>query len=101
MEFAPAMSRRISIRASVDQYSGRKALQRLEEFDHDFSREINLMTDPKLAILDEPTSGLDVQNARTVRDVIKEFSNDERSVLLSSHNMLEVEYRLRSVVRRR
>ena len=51
-----------------------------------------LMTDPELAILDEPTSGLDVQNARTVRDVIKEFPNDERGVLLSSHNMLEVEF---------
>ncbi|MFB6151486.1 MAG: ABC transporter ATP-binding protein [Haloarculaceae archaeon] len=51
-----------------------------------------LMTDPELAVLDEPTSGLDVQNARLVREVIKEFPGAERSVLLSSHNMLEVEY---------
>jgi len=51
-----------------------------------------LMTDPELAILDEPTSGLDVQNARTVRRVIKDFPNADRSVLLSSHNMLEVEF---------
>jgi len=51
-----------------------------------------LMTDPELAILDEPTSGLDVQNARTVREVIKAFPNADRSVLLSSHNMLEVEF---------
>jgi len=51
-----------------------------------------LMTDPELAILDEPTSGLDVQNARTVREVIKAFPDADRGVLLSSHNMLEVEF---------
>jgi len=51
-----------------------------------------LMTDPDLAILDEPTSGLDVQNARSVREVIKSFPDAESSILLSSHNMLEVEY---------
>jgi len=51
-----------------------------------------LMTDPKLAILDEPTSGLDVQNSKTVREVVKAFPDEERSILLSSHDMLEVEY---------
>jgi len=51
-----------------------------------------LMTDPRLAILDEPTSGLDVQNSKTVREVIKGFPGEERSILLSSHDMLEVEY---------
>jgi ABC-2 type transport system ATP-binding protein len=51
-----------------------------------------LMVDPELAILDEPTSGLDVQNARAVREVVKAFPDADRSVLLSSHNMLEVEY---------
>jgi ABC-2 type transport system ATP-binding protein len=51
-----------------------------------------LMTEPELAILDEPTSGLDVRNARQVRDTIKDFPGQERSVILSSHNMLEVEY---------
>jgi len=52
----------------------------------------SLMTEPRLAILDEPTSGLDVRNAREVRDVIKDYPSAERSVILSSHNMLEVEY---------
>ncbi|WP_123537721.1 ABC transporter ATP-binding protein [Halosimplex salinum] len=51
-----------------------------------------LMTDPHLAILDEPTSGLDVKNSKTVREVVKEFPGEERSILLSSHDMLEVEY---------
>lgn len=51
-----------------------------------------MMTEPKLAILDEPSSGLDVINAREVRKIIKESVNNGKAVLLSSHNMLEVEY---------
>jgi ABC-2 type transport system ATP-binding protein len=51
-----------------------------------------LMTRPRLAILDEPTSGLDVLNAIEVRDQVRKFAAEGMSVLLSSHNMLEVEY---------
>jgi len=51
-----------------------------------------LMPEPKLAILDEPTSGLDIINGYEVRKIIKDFTNKENSVLLSSHNMLEVEF---------
>jgi len=51
-----------------------------------------LMTEPNLAILDEPTSGLDVRNARQVRETIKSFPGSDRGVILSSHDMLEVEY---------
>ena len=51
-----------------------------------------LMNDPKLAILDEPTSGLDVRNAQEIRSIIKSSARQGTIVLLSSHNMLEVEY---------
>ncbi len=51
-----------------------------------------LMIDPKLAILDEPTSGLDVINAREVRQLIKEYAKGGTTILLSSHNMLEVDF---------
>jgi len=51
-----------------------------------------LMNDPKLAILDEPTSGLDVRNAQEIRSIIKTSAKQGTIVLLSSHNMLEVEY---------
>lgn len=50
-----------------------------------------LMTQPELAILDEPSSGLDVINAREVRSIITRATEGGMSVLLSSHNMLEVE----------
>ena len=51
-----------------------------------------LMTSPKLAILDEPTSGLDVINAQEIRKLIKGIVKKGTTVLLSSHNMLEVEF---------
>ena len=52
-----------------------------------------LMMKPKLAILDEPTGGLDVIQSVNVRNMIKSYADTEGvSVLLSSHNMLEVEY---------
>jgi len=50
-----------------------------------------IMTKPKLAILDEVTSGLDVVNAFEIRELIRELSKQGVSVLLSSHNMLEVD----------
>ncbi|MDD2471305.1 MAG: ABC transporter ATP-binding protein [Dehalococcoidales bacterium] len=50
-----------------------------------------LMTNPRLAILDEPSSGLDVVNAQQIRRIIKQAASEGLSVLLSSHNMLEVE----------
>jgi ABC-2 type transport system ATP-binding protein len=52
-----------------------------------------LMNKPKLAVLDEPTSGLDVLHSFHVREVIKQYVKKYGvTVLLSSHNMLEVEY---------
>jgi len=51
-----------------------------------------LMVQPKLAILDEPTSGLDVLSAREVRKMLKESTKNGLTILLSSHNMLEVEF---------
>jgi ABC-2 type transport system ATP-binding protein len=52
-----------------------------------------LMTKPKLAILDEPNSGLDVLHSVHVRTLIKRYAKEhEVTILLSSHNMLEVEY---------
>jgi ABC-2 type transport system ATP-binding protein len=50
-----------------------------------------LMVKPRLAILDEPTSGLDVINAQEIRRIIKGYASEGTAVILSSHNMLEVE----------
>ncbi len=52
-----------------------------------------MMLKPKLAILDEPTSGLDVVHSTHIRGLIRTYVRDFGvTVLLSSHNMLEVDY---------
>lgn len=53
----------------------------------------SLMLKPRLAIMDEPTSALDVVHATYVRRMIKSYVRDYGvTVLLSSHNMLEVDF---------
>lgn len=52
-----------------------------------------VMTEPRLAIMDEATSGLDVINALDIRKMIKALAKEQNmAFLLSSHNMLEIEY---------
>ena len=51
-----------------------------------------LMTNPRFTVLDEPTVGLDVINSLEIRKVIKKYVSNGGTVLLSSHNMLEVEF---------
>lgn len=52
-----------------------------------------VMTRPALAMLDEPTSGLDIINALEIRRLIRRLADEEgMSFLISSHNMLEIEF---------
>ncbi|MBQ7979558.1 MAG: ABC transporter ATP-binding protein [Candidatus Methanomethylophilaceae archaeon] len=50
-----------------------------------------IMTSPKLAIMDEVTSGLDVINAYEIREVIRNIAKSGVTVIMSSHNMFEVD----------
>ncbi len=50
-----------------------------------------LLKDPQLLILDEPTNGLDPQGMAEFRDLIKRLGQADRTVLLSSHLLGEVE----------
>ena len=51
-----------------------------------------VMIKPRFAILDEPTSGLDILNSFEIRKIIKQLAKDGMTVLLSSHNMFEIEF---------
>jgi ABC-2 type transport system ATP-binding protein len=52
-----------------------------------------LMRRPRVALLDEPTSGLDVYASVAVRSTIKKYAQETgATVIVSSHNMLEIEY---------
>jgi ABC-2 type transport system ATP-binding protein len=73
------------IRRPVRGYS--KGMKRL------LALSVVLASRPRLFILDEPTSGLDVERSLRVRNLIREYARSYgATVLLSSHNMLEVEY---------
>jgi ABC-type multidrug transport system ATPase subunit len=50
-----------------------------------------LLKDPELLILDEPSNGLDPQGMAEMRKLIKEIGQGDRTVLLSSHLLGEVE----------
>jgi ABC-2 type transport system ATP-binding protein len=50
-----------------------------------------LLKDPELVILDEPSNGLDPQGMAEMRKLIKDISHSDRTVLLSSHLLGEVE----------
>lgn len=50
-----------------------------------------LLHKPDIVLLDEPTSGLDPESARDVRALILRLRDEGRAVLLSTHNLDEVE----------
>src|SRR3954454_3809822 len=50
-----------------------------------------LMRSPRLLVLDEPTNGLDPAGIRDMRRLITRLASTGITILLSSHNMLEVE----------
>jgi ABC-2 type transport system ATP-binding protein len=50
-----------------------------------------LLHRPAILLLDEPTSGLDPESARGVRDLILRLRDEGKAVLLSTHNLDEVD----------
>jgi ABC-2 type transport system ATP-binding protein len=51
----------------------------------------SLLRDPKLLVLDEPANGLDPAGIRDMRALVKRLADSGLTVLLSSHDMGEVE----------
>lgn len=51
----------------------------------------SLLGDPELLLLDEPTNGLDPAGMAEVRQLIRELGDGDRTVLLASHLLNEVE----------
>ncbi|MEM1929683.1 MAG: ABC transporter ATP-binding protein [Thermofilaceae archaeon] len=75
---------------------GSAAYEKMKTYSKGMKRRIQvaraLMVKPRVAILDEPTSGLDVLQAREVRGIVRRYARElGTTVLLSSHNMGEIE----------
>jgi ABC-2 type transport system ATP-binding protein len=50
-----------------------------------------LLKDPELLVLDEPSNGLDPAGQLEMRQLIRNLAGQDRTILLSSHDMNEVE----------
>ena len=50
-----------------------------------------LLHNPSIVLLDEPTAGLDPESAHETRALILRLRNERRSVVISTHNLDEVE----------
>ena len=57
-----------------------------------------LLGDPQILVLDEPTNGLDPEGIRWLRDFLRRYAARGRTVLVSSHNLAEVELTVDDVV---
>lgn len=57
----------------------------------------SLIGSPSLVLLDEPTAGIDPPNAKMIRDLIRDQSNDT-TFIVSSHNLDELERLCASVI---
>ncbi len=75
---------------------GARLKEKISTYSRGMTRKLLLaravMTRPSLAILDEPTSGLDILNALEIRRMIRGLADEGMAFLISSHNMLEIEY---------
>ena len=50
-----------------------------------------IINQPELLILDEPTNGLDIEGIIEIRNLIKNLSQQGMAILVSSHNLTEID----------
>lgn len=69
--------------------------RRLGEYSKGMRQKIGLMRallhKPTVLMLDEPTSAMDPHSAKLVRDAIIELRDDERAIVVCTHNLAEAE----------
>ena len=50
---------------------------------------MSLIHDPEILFLDEPTAGLDVQSSRIIREILRNFKIEGKTIFLTTHNIEE------------
>jgi ABC-2 type transport system ATP-binding protein len=86
-----ARSRRLLERVGLTE----RGDQRVEEFSRGMKQRLHLarglMGDARVLFLDEPTTGMDPLAARDFRRLIGELKGERRTILLTTHDMVEAE----------
>ncbi|MDI3485261.1 MAG: type transport system ATP-binding protein [Methanolobus sp.] len=69
--------------------------KKVGSFSHGMKKRLSiaqaLLNEPKILILDEPTNGLDPVGVRQVKQIIRECNDIGITILVSSHNLLEIQ----------
>jgi ABC-2 type transport system ATP-binding protein len=85
---------------AIERYTSTLALEGLADsvvgtLSHGYRQRVGLLSallgEPELVLLDEPATGLDPASVAILRSVIRALKRSERTVVVSSHNLLEVE----------
>ncbi len=89
-------ARRERILALMDRFGLTFALdKRLGEYSKGMKQKLALVRamlhNPPVLLLDEPTSAMDPQSAKQVRDAILELRQDERTFMITTHNLAEAQ----------
>ncbi|WP_317947010.1 ABC transporter ATP-binding protein, partial [Clostridioides difficile] len=70
-----------------------KANKRVSEYSKGMKSRLNfikaLLHNPDILFLDEPTSGLDPSNSKVMKDIILSEKSKGKTIILTTHNMLD------------
>lgn len=86
-----AATQRVLGRAGLGKVEGRVVGHLSKGFQQRVGLAQALVHDPDVLVLDEPTSGLDPAQRKEIRELIRELAAGDRTVILSTHVLPEVE----------
>ena len=78
-------------RVGIDEHSAKKVSELSRGMTQLVQVAATVLHRPRLLILDEPFSGLDPINVRLLKDLLAELRNEEVAIVLSTHQMNQVE----------
>jgi ABC-2 type transport system ATP-binding protein len=92
----PAREAKIRVAALLDRVGlAERADDRVETYSRGMKQRLHLarglVGDPSVLILDEPTVGMDPVAARDFRSLVAELGADGRTILITTHDMVEAE----------
>lgn len=98
--FAATLKGVADVKAATDKALGRVGLEKvqdrlIEHLSKGYRQRVGLaqalVHDPKVLVLDEPTSGLDPAQRVEIRNLLAELAHGDRTVVLSTHVLGEIE----------